>query len=373
VINKIFLIVGSHPKSLINFRGELIKLLSSQGYKVHVCAPNISKPVRKFFESRGVIVQDLSLSRKSLNPFQDLLYLLKLIFLIRSIKPNFILCYTIKPIIYGIIAARLNGVKNKISLITGLGSIFQNYSERKFLYFFIKNFYKIALFFSDIIFFQNSDDLKFFIHKKIIRTQQNSLVVNGSGVDLSYFYYQPCYISQPHFLLIARMIKDKGIYEYVAAAKFLKKIYPDVIFSLVGWVEDGSNSISLKMLNTWFSDGAISYLGYKEDVRDAIESSSVFVLPSYGEGTPRSVLEAMAMGRPIITTDAPGCRETVIDGENGFLVPVKNVDALVEAMKKFIDDPGLIARMGARSRLIAEEKYDVHKVNEVMLKAMGIQ
>ena len=172
--------------------------------------------------------------------------------------------------------------------------------------------------------------------------------------------------------MIARLLGDKGVREYAKAAREIRSSNPGIRFGLVGWVDENPDAISKDELHIWVEEGAIEYLGRLDDVRSAIADSTVYVLPSYREGTPRTVLEAMAMGRPIITTDAPGCRETVVEGENGYLVPVKSVDALVGAMQKFVDDPDLAARMGRRSRQIAEEKYDVHKVNAVMLREMGI-
>ncbi len=174
------------------------------------------------------------------------------------------------------------------------------------------------------------------------------------------------------FLLIARLLGDKGVREYVEAVRRIKARYPDVVFRLVGWIDENPNAIREQELNDWVSEGVVEYLGRLSDVRPAIADCTVYVLPSYREGTPRTVLEAMAMGRPIITTDAPGCRETVVDGENGFLVPVKAVDELVSAMEKFVLFPGLVEKMGRRSREIAEAKYDVNAVNAVMLREMGI-
>jgi len=175
------------------------------------------------------------------------------------------------------------------------------------------------------------------------------------------------------FLLIARLLGDKGVREYANAARKVKLQYPQVSFKLVGWIDDNPDAIGQHELDEWVNSGTLEFLGKLADVRPAIASSNVYVLPSYREGTPRTVLEAMAMGRPVITTDVPGCRETVVDGDNGFLVSVQAVDELASAMVQFIEEPQLAARMGERSRLIAEEKYDVHKVNEIMLSGMGIQ
>jgi glycosyltransferase involved in cell wall biosynthesis len=224
-----------------------------------------------------------------------------------------------------------------------------------------------------VVFFQNPDDQQVFRARGILSPNSSSVVVNGSGVDLDKFVFISPLKVKPVFLLIARLIGDKGIREFVQAAQLIQRSYPDCRFLLVGGLDSNPDAISQIELDDWIHNGMVEYLGRLDDVRPAIARASVYVLPSYREGTPRSVLEAMAMGRAIITTDAPGCRETVIDGENGFLVPVKSVDALVDAMTRFIEDPDLAVRMGKRSREIAEEKYDVHKVNAVMLKEMGIQ
>jgi len=191
-------------------------------------------------------------------------------------------------------------------------------------------------------------------------------------VDISEYQVTPLPGEGSRFLMIARLLGDKGVREYVSAARIVRSSNPNARFGLVGWIDENPNAIAQSELNGWIEEGGIEFHGRLEDVRPAIAKSSVYVLPSYREGTPRTVLEAMAMGRPIITTDAPGCRETVINGENGYLVPVKSVDDLVEAMQRFMDDPDLAETMGRRSREIAEDKYDVHKVNAVMLREMGI-
>jgi glycosyltransferase involved in cell wall biosynthesis len=196
-------------------------------------------------------------------------------------------------------------------------------------------------------------------------------VVNGSGVDVTAFAVAPL-PTEPHFLLIARLLGDKGVREYAQAAQRTREIYPQARFSLVGWLDENPDSISQAELDSWVREGTLNFLGRLSDVRPALASCSVFVLPSYREGTPRTVLEAMAMGRAVITTDAPGCRETVVNGDNGFLVSVKSVAALTVAMTRFLDDPELAVRMGRRGRYLAEQKYDVHKVNAMMLKEMWL-
>jgi glycosyltransferase involved in cell wall biosynthesis len=374
---KILLIAG-FAESLINFRGPLINAMQGKGLDVHVAAPDLTEnsPICLQLKAMGLFVHDVPMLRTGTNPVADMRTLWMLWCLLHQIAPSIILSYTIKPVIYGTLAAWLARVPQRFALITGLGYAFR--SEGSYLLRFVQKLYQFALSRASLVFFQNPDDLALFRERGILSKFSPVCLVNGSGVDLNHFPVSPLHSytfagEGLRFLLIGRLLGAKGVREFVQAAYLIKKTHPNVQFTLVGWIDEGPDSISKTELDAWIKDGSINFLGQLSDVRPAIEDCSVYVLPSYREGTPRSVLEAMSMGRPIITTDAPGCRETVIDGENGFLVPVKNVDALIGAMRKFIDDPGLIARMGARSRQIAEEKYDVHKVNTVMLKAMGIE
>jgi glycosyltransferase involved in cell wall biosynthesis len=270
----------------------------------------------------------------------------------------------------------LAGVPYRFALITGLGYAFQGQEEdggsRSLLRSLVKRLYGLALGGIHKVFFQNPDDEALFRSLGILRSVIPSRVVNGSGVDVAQYSVAPL-PAEPSFLLIARLLGDKGVREYVEAARRVRVRQPAAVFRLVGWIDENPDAIHQHEVDGWVADGVIEYLGRLEDVRQAIGASSVYVLPSYREGTPRTILEAMAMGRAIVTTDAPGCRETVEDGDNGFLVPVKAVDELAAAMLRFVEQPLLAAKMGSRSRQIAEEKYDVHKVNAVMLKEMGIK
>ena len=246
--------------------------------------------------------------------------------------------------------------------------------------------YRLSLKRSWKVFFQNPDDRALFLEKGLIRPNQ-AVLVNGSGVDLDYFAMSAL-PDEPVFLMIARLLVDKGVREYVKVAEKVKKRFPQARFLLVGDLDPNPNSVRESELRQWQESGIIEYLGYLDDVRPAIHKCRCYVLPSYREGTPRTVLEAMAIGRPIITTDAPGCRETVIltpegqlqrklgegvmRGENGILVRVRDVKALEKAMLNILETPGLPERMAKRSREIAEGKFDVHKVNAVILNAMGL-
>ena len=233
--------------------------------------------------------------------------------------------------------------------------------------------YQIALNYSNKIFFQNPDDKALFETLNIIGESNDAMVINGSGVDLDYYSVVPL-PENTSFLMITRLLGDKGVREYVEAAKQVQKDYPNVTYSLVGWIDENPDAVDQKELDEWINVGAINFLGKVGDVRPAIKNCSVYVLPTfYREGTPRSILEALSIGRAIITTDTPGCRETVIQGKNGYLIEPKSVSKLVESMMKFINNPTIVERMGVESRNIAEKKYDVHKVNDFMFRNMKIE
>lgn len=367
-----FLLIASHPDSLINFRGPLIKSLLEKDLEVHVAAPDIFQDKKTLLqlEDLNVRVHEIALKRTGMNPLIDLKSLYQLYSLMQKIKPYYSIGYTHKPVIYGSIAAWIARVPKRFALITGLGYTFQsNVSWLKYL---LCALYRIALANVNKVFFQNPDDQSLFYDLKIIKaSDKKTVVVNGSGVDLNSFKPTPL-PKTIQFLLIARLLGDKGVREYFQAASLVRQKYSEARFGLVGWIDKNPNAISQKELQNFIDAGDVKFYGRMEDVKPAISQSSIFVLPSYSEGTPRTVLEAMAMGRPIITTDAPGCRETVVNGHNGFLVPVKSVDELVTSMIKFIEDPELIVRMGRLSRILAEEKYDVKKVNKHMLEEMEL-
>ncbi|AOZ05348.1 glycosyltransferase family 4 protein [Cupriavidus malaysiensis] len=369
-----FLLIAGLADSLLNFRGPLIAALQSRNLEVHVAAPSLGQgsPLRGRLEAMGLKVHDLPLRRTSKSIVSDLVTVIGLLRVMARVKPTYVMSYTIKPVIYGSLAAWLSRVPFRFALVTGLGYSFQGEGERGRLLALVRRLYRFSLARVRLVFFQNPDDENLFRELGILSPKVSSCVVNGSGIDISSFLPAPLPPGPPRFLLIARLLGDKGVREYVQAAKRVREIRPDVKFGLVGWIDENPNSIGHSELSSWIAEGSVEYLGKLSDVRPAIAESSVYVLPSYREGTPRTVLEAMAMGRPIITTDAPGCRETVQDGVTGFMVPVRSVDGLYEAMMKFAATPHLIGEMGARAREMAENKYDVRKVNEAMLRQMGI-
>jgi glycosyltransferase involved in cell wall biosynthesis len=366
-------IVAGYGDSLVGFRGDLIRELRARGYSVLALAPELSAESKKWLKDAGVEYVESPLSRTGMNPVEDLQYLTWLWKQLHERSPEILMAYTIKAVIYGLIASSLAGVPRRYALVTGLGYAFSGSGvARGLLSRVAKGLYALALRQAHGVFFQNPDDREMFLEAGLLPTRIPSHVVNGSGVDVARYAFTPQPEGRLAFLLIARLLGDKGVREYVSAARLLKQRGHDVTVRLVGWIDKGPDAIEQRELDSWIAEGIIEYLGKVADVRPAIAASSVYVLPSYREGTPRTVLEAMAMGRPIITTDAPGCRETVVHGDNGFLVPVRSVPELAQAMERFIEDPALTLRMGRRSREIAETKYDVRQVNAQMLRAMLI-
>ncbi|MGK5090828.1 glycosyltransferase family 4 protein [Deltaproteobacteria bacterium TL4] len=370
-------VFGSLAHSLINFRGILLKDIQDQGHEVIACASRDGllqdyKEVEKTLDAQNIRFYAVDMNNRGMNPWEDLKTLWQLFRLFRKIKPDMILSYTIKPVIYGSLAGYFSRVPHRFSMVTGIGHLLIGDSfKHKLVRLLILPLYRRALRRNNVIFFQNSDDLQLFQNLNLVLPGQ-SQIINGSGIDLEYFPFTPPLKHPVIFLMISRLLAEKGVREYIDAAKIIKRKYPDTSFRLIGPLLVGSREISLEQVQQWEKDQYIEYLGETPDVRPFISQVNVYVLPSYREGTPRTVLEAMAMGRPIITTDVPGCRETVIDGENGFLVPVKDAQALALAMEKLIQNPELIAVMGQKSRTLAEQKYDVHQVNQVILKSMGL-
>ena len=365
------IVVASLAFSLLRFRGELLKEMAEKGHEVLTVAPDFSEKIKEQLNSFGIRAKEITLSRTGLNPLTDIKTIVELARLFRSEAPDCILSYTIKPVLYASFAAQIVGIRNIYSIITGAGYAFieQKSLKRKVVNFVASILYKHALKANCCVFFQNPDDLEEFQKRKLIKLDMTTRIVNGSGVNLQKFFPASLPI-EPSFLLIARLVADKGVREYVDAARLLKSQYPAVKFYLAGDFDTNPSFIRKEEMQAWEDDGIIEYLGVLDDVRSAIVRCLVFVLPSYREGIPKVVLEAMSMGRPIITTDVPGCRETVVHEENGFLVPPRNSRKLAEAMSLFIQNPGIASKMGEVSRQMAEQKFDVYKVNKIILDVM---
>ncbi len=372
-MQKKILISCSAPGSLIQFRGKLIEELL-QDHIVYVFTPKIQdEKMREKLTQLGVHIYENGLRRNNISVASDLGYIVDLYKVIKQIKPDVFFAYTFKPLIFGSIVSSLLNVKNRVAMLTGLGYNFTD-TAKSFPKIATQNLLKLSLRFNkDLkVIFQNEDDHNELLKRKILSKKSKTYVVNGSGVDLSFYKYSEPNVKSMRFLLIARLIKAKGVEEFLAAIKIIHSKYPDVKFSVVGTF-DGSqiDSIPQYLFDEIRNSDFIDYTGWVDDVRPFIEQASVVVLPSYREGTPRSILEAMAMGRAIITTDTAGCRQTINrdpEFSNGYLVPVKSVKELADKMENFVLNPPKAINMGINGRNYAIDKFDVNKVNSSMLK-----
>jgi glycosyltransferase involved in cell wall biosynthesis len=349
--------------------------MAANGHTVLTMAPEDDAEVRLQLEAMGVAFKTVPFRRTSTNPVEDVGTVVRLARAFRRFRPDAVLVYGAKPVIYGSIAARIVGVRLRTAMITGVGSALAGGSglQRRALAPLLRGLYAIGLRGTHIVFFQNPDDEQLFRSLGLIGDKQRVVRINGSGVDLVHFARTPMPSSPPvTFLLIGRLLRDKGIHEYVEAAQRVRGQHPDARFELLGSLDSNPSAISATEVEAWREEGAIDYLGSTTDVRPFLARAHVCVLPSYGEGMPRSVLEAMSMGRAIITTNAPGCRETVEEGRNGLLVAPRDAVALADAMLQLLAAPERLEAMGQRSREIAEERFDVHAVNRTILGAMGL-
>lgn len=367
------LVLGGIAGSLIGFRGSLIRRMVENGHEVYACAPPASERTLSVLEDMGAIYREAPLDRAGIHPLRDLASLEGLVRLMREVKPDSVLAYNIKPVIYGSLAAARAKVPRIFSMITGLGYAFSDSGlMSRALGLVARRMYRSALRVNEKVFFQNPDDRSLFAAQRLLRADEQAVLINGSGVELDRYEPAP-YPEQVVFLLIARLMRPKGIDEFVAAARIVRRSHPDVGFHILGRNLEGPDAYSEAEIAGWKAAG-VDYLGFALDVRPVIAGASVFTLPSYyREGTPRSVLEALSMARPVITTDTPGCRETVEQGVNGLLVPPRDVDSLVAAMEYFVDNRQRIEEMGQASRRLAERKYDVNEVNAVILGTMGLE
>jgi len=375
-MKKIFLVVNDLVTAT-NFRKDLIKTLHNLGHDVAVISPSQSN-----FVNSSEILNDsqklgfrhihISINRVSLNPFASLKYILFLSKILKSERPDRVLLYTPKIVIFGSMASRIAGVHKVYSTINGLGYAFASQSfKAKFLSILLKPLYKVALSLNAKVFFQNSDDRNYFLTNTLVDNNK-SFLINGSGVNINEFQPSAKLDQRYIFLMIARIIPEKGVYEFVQAARIVKRKYPNIVFQLLGPLESESPVILPQTVSDWNKEGIIEYISKKSDVKPFIANCNTFVLPSYREGTPKSVLEAMAMGKPIITSDVPGCREPVIDGVNGYLVPSKNSHLLGESMLAIYEDEDFAKRAGVKSLEIIKDKYDVIKVNKFFMQALEI-
>lgn len=368
------ILLGTVAASALNFRTDLIKSLVANEHQVFVFCVDFTDETRQRIRDLGAIPIDYSLNRAGVNPLRDLRDTWCLSRQFKKIQPDVVFAYFVKPVIFGTLAAALAGAKRRIGMLEGLGYVFTDLpsgvsTKQKILRKIQVLLYRMAFPFLERLIFLNPDDPVDLLEKNNLKVKQVS-VLGGIGLDLIDYSYVPLPANKPvSFIFVGRLLAEKGINEYIAAAKLVKAKHSDIRFVVLGGLdEENPGGLSATELKQLTDSGVVEHPGHVSNVKDYLSEASVFVLPSYyREGVPRSTQEAMAIGRAVITTDVPGCRETVVDGVNGFLVPKWNADALAKAMQTFIEQPGLVVSMGQASRQLAEEKFDAIKVNQRLM------
>jgi len=367
---KKILICANTVWNLVNFRSGLILKLIEYGFDIIAVAPEDGYCER--LERLGCRYVHLAMDNQGTHPVRDFQLILGFLKLFFKERPDIVLAYTVKPNVYASLAAQIIGVP-VINNISGLGTAFIRGGWMAAL---VSLLYRVGLSRSECVFFQNEDDRTLFLGKGLVKRLQTDLLP-GSGVDLEYYdakRYGTVERSGNHivFVMVARLLWDKGVREYVEAARIVKKQHPEVRFHLLGFLDvENQTAVPREDVEAWVREGIIEYLGTSDDVRPFLAAADCVVLPSYREGTPRSLLEAAAMAKPLIATDVPGCREVVTDGVNGYLCAVRNSNYLADKMLKLIAMPSeLRLQMGCQSRNIAETRFDEQIVIRKYLKVV---
>lgn len=318
-------------------------------------------------QSEGFRWVELTLNRRSRNPARELLVVADLIRVYRAERPIAVHHFTIKCVLYGTLAAKLTGIRAVVNAVTGLGPVFlgTDWKARalrpplKWLYRNVLSARRVR------VVFQNPDDLQTFTNMHLV-IPDRTILIRGSGVDLQRFAPRPSHpdeLPTPIVLFASRLIKEKGVLEFVEAARLLKKRNVKAVFQMAGSPDAGNHSaVTAEMLKSWQDEGLVDLLGHVDEVDELIAHAALVVLPSYREGTPRILLEAAAMSKAIVATDVPGCREAVVHGENGLLVPVRDASALADAIELLLNDPALRAKMGEDGRRKMVQDFDCDDV-----------
>ena len=366
---KIF-VLASDSKYALNFRGDLMHRMVMDGHEVYAVV--LDRKFEPELNALGIKLVDISFGRTNINPFGDISLVFKYMKLFKKEKPDKIFSYTSKPVLYGSIAAGLCGIKDVYSLVPGMGYVFgRSGIFARLLGLIVCALYFFAFACCKKVFFQNDDDIEYFTHRKIIK-KEKCVKINGSGVNLARFAV--CDVpNRISFIMASRLLRSKGVGEYLKAAEIVKRHHPDVVFRLIGGFDANPDSMVREDIQPYIDTNTIEYCGEVDDVRPYLKDSSVLVLPTYyNEGLPRSILEALAMGRPVITTAWKGGAEAVIDGKTGFLVPIKDIRELAKKMNWLVTHPSAVKAMGQAGVDSAIQKYDVNKVNDNILEAMGL-
>lgn len=359
------LVLGTLPGWLAAQRGPMIRDFLARGCRVTAVGSFEDDETRDILKSWGVDYLVLPIRRAGLNPIADLVTFYKMFRLFRRLTPDIVFAYTVKPIVYGMPAAWLAGVAGRFSMVTGRGYAFQPGREfkRRMSLFLARTLYRFSLRFTTGVIFHNEDDLAMFVDNGLVGAATPLKRIWGSGIDIEAFEPTPLPPGPMSFLMVSRLLKDKGVYEFLDAARAVKARHGGAEFRLAGPTDPSPNGLTLEDVQHWAASGVIEYLGSLKDVRPQIARSHVVVLPSYGEGLPRVILEAMAMGRAVITTNVPGCRDTVIGEENGLCVEARDAAALAKAVEYCIAHPEFVERAGKAGARLAADRFDVRDVN----------
>lgn len=362
-------IVATNGKSLTNFRGKLIQSWKELGFRVCCISIEPYSDIQKDIEKLGTDYIQVSGTRTGIGFFSELKMIGDYRKAFKKVNADYAFLYMSKPVAYGGPAAVLAKVPHINVLVNGLENAYYRTGIKDAIVRLVMSLtYRFMGKKAEHTFFQNSDDYGYFKSHGLL-VEEKSVIVNGSGVDMEHFSMKPL-PNKPVFLMVSRLLWSKGIREFLGAVSILKEKHPEAEVLIVGGLDENDEALTKEELDEAIRTNQIEYCGYTDDVRPYLEKCSVFVLPSYHEGTPRSVLEAMASGRAIITTDAPGCKETVQDGKNGFLVPVRDTKLLAEKMILLAERPDLRKKMGYYSHELCKQKFDVNKVNSEINQIM---
>lgn len=373
------IVINNQARSLVNFWSFLLRRMLTDGHQVVCLVPEGDAESDATLRTLGASVRYYPLDRKGLNPLRDAKTCLKLWQMFRQIRheaksETLLYASTIKPVIYGLPMATLAGIPHRYAMITGLGYMFEADNPiKKMLTCLAAVLYHVSLSMAQSVLFQNQDDIQTFQKWHCLPQGIRLAQTKGTGVDTTRFALAPLPQTAPVFLLEARLLEAKGLYDFAEAARIVKKVCPEARFCLLGPPEENRGGVPLETIRTWEHEGIVEYWGETKDVRPFVAKATVLVLPSWREGLPCSLMEGMSMGRPVIATDVPGCREVVRNGKNGFLIPLRSPENLAKALLNFVRDPDLARRMGQESRQMAKEEFDAEIAANQILEILSLQ
>lgn len=371
IYKKRMIFLLNDAKFLLSHRLEFASAMRDAAYEMHIICACKEPDIIDFFAAEKFYFHPLSITRSGLNPFKELFAFISIYRLFRKIKPDIVYTVSIKAVIYGGLIARITGIKAVLVTISGLGYVFINKSIKARL------FQKLSLFFYKIAFrhknikviFQNRDDMGYFLSIPVIE-KDKALLIKGVGVNLTEFHPSSDEPEEPiRVAMVARLLRDKGVYEFIEAAKIIKARNYNITMQLVGEIDpQNPASLTTAEIESLVAEKVVVWDGHSNEIANIYRKSHIACLPSYREGLPKSLMEALACGLPIVTTDVPGCREIICDGTNGIIVPAQDGEAIAEAIIKLAKNPVMRQSMRIASRAIAENEYNVHKITEQMLR-----